>query len=169
MVPNQQEQQQSQQSQQQQQQPAHPPLPQETVFRGRRPIGPRPRSPPSASSAHFVRSTAASAYPSPERLDAVDEMGPSSESEHSRARSISPRRPRRDDVEWVAEYGLWCSSAKGKWKVPWVESDPEEVVSNTEIIVVLLAHSPGPPTRLNTTLCRWLKSTMSHTTRMILT
>lgn len=129
-----QSQQQPQQHQQQQQQQQQQQIYQETVHRGRRPIGPRPRSPPSASSNHAGRSAVAQAYPSPERLDAVDEMGPSSGSEYSRTRSISPRRPRRDDVEWVAEYGLWCSSAKGKWKVPWVEADPEEVVSTIELL-----------------------------------
>lgn len=123
----------SQQQQQQQQ-------PQEVVYRGRRPMGPRPRSPLSASSAHFVKSAVASAYPSPERLDVVDEVGSSSGSEHARTRSISPRRPRRDDVEWVAEYGLWCSSAKGKWKVPWVETEPEESVSTVGSGAALLAY-----------------------------
>lgn len=117
---------------QQQQQQQH--TPQEVVYRGRRPIGPRPRSPPSASSANFVRSAIAS-----ERLDVVEE-GSSSGAEHARTRSISPRRPRRDDFEWVADYGLWCSSAKGKWKVPWVETDPEESVSTIGPGAALLAY-----------------------------
>lgn len=162
---NQQQQQPQQQLQQQQliQQQS-----QDTIHRGRRPIGPRPRSPPSASSAHFGGMAVASAYHPPGGLDAVDEGGPSSVPEDSRTRSLSPRRPRRDEVEWVAEYGLWCSSAKGKWKVPWVEADPEEVVSVLDSVAVLPAYSMGSLARLNPTQSRQPKPTMSHTTRMTL-
>ncbi|KAH9926957.1 uncharacterized protein B0H18DRAFT_1118705 [Fomitopsis serialis] len=108
--------------------------PQEVVARSRRPIGPRPRSPPSAASSHFPRSGLGSAYSSTEMLDIVDEAGLS---ENGGVRPSSPR-PIREDVEWVADYGLWCSSSKGKWKVPWVENDADETVSAPEPAVLLL-------------------------------
>ncbi|KZT69262.1 hypothetical protein DAEQUDRAFT_270582 [Daedalea quercina L-15889] len=103
--------------------PNNHPQHQEIVPRGRRPIGPRPRSPPSVSS-KSGRSPVTSAYSSTDMLSIVDEGG-SSDNEKPRSRSPRSWAP-REDAEWVAEYGLWCSSAKGKWKVPWVESDTDE-------------------------------------------
>ncbi|KAH9839695.1 uncharacterized protein C8Q71DRAFT_459035 [Rhodofomes roseus] len=104
-------------------QPHSSPPSQETFPRARRPAGPRPRSPPCSTSSHVQRSVIGSTYSSTDMLEIVDEADPSG---NAGGRSNSPR-PIREDVEWVADYGLWCSSAKGKWKVPWVETEADEI------------------------------------------